>query len=195
LVEPPGILSPSLVPPDEIAIIIEAPGIGIPSVSVVAPAEIAETPPTPPVTRAHGGWPTEWPPPLPEKPTWWADAWGKWSVENPRLAANDTDAGNGIGKPPPPPDDTLIAAFPLDAGDDNVYVIPLRSFESVPEPASRTLEYMRFNPRPQPLSLDRAAGFDENSAKRINPIWWIALGAAGALAALSLMTKRSKSRS
>jgi hypothetical protein len=194
IVEPPGILSPSVVPPDEIAIIIEAPGVGIPSVSVVAPAEVTETPPTPPTTRAHGGLPTHWPPPLPEKPNWWADAWGKWAQENPHLASNDVsaDAGNGFGKPPPPPDDTLIAAFPLDSGDDNVYVVPLRSFETVPEPHSRVLEYMRFHPRPQPLSLERAAGFDvitSSGGSKIHPIVWIA---AGALATFAVMKVGAK---
>lgn len=47
--------------------------------------------------------------------------------------------------------DVYVHALPLDSRDDNVYVLPLRSFENAPE---EPLDYMKLG------ALERAAGFD-----------------------------------
>lgn len=176
LIEAPGIPSSETAAPAEIAIVLKPPGI--PSTEVEAPAEVA--PPSPPPVPAKGG-PAGW-----WRHQLWKEQWNRWAQTN-GWTVNDrgmlAEGGSGDGSPPIPPHDDYVAAFPADDGDDNVYVLPLRSFESMPEPNARELEHMTL------ASLQRAAGYDiEGSRERVVPAYlWAARGGLIALAGVAVV--------
>jgi hypothetical protein len=88
-------------------------------------------------------------------------------------------------------DDVYVHGLPLDSRDDNVYVLPLRSFESAPE---EPLDYMRLG------ALERAAGLDTTSTVEktsgwvsLHPVMRVALSSLVVLGAWHLITSLGKS--
>ena len=188
---PPGIPSPEEIAPGDTTAGIHPPGIpsseedgpgklegnvlppGIPANDVTAPGEVA---PAPPPAAAHGG-PAGW---------WKQKKWDEIRAEaNGWWAKTDIDVKENTSY-----QEVYAYGFPTDASDDNVYAIPLRSFQVAEDTATPEMQqYLRL------ASLERAAGFDvasSSSTKSVHPLVWVAAGALAAFAVLKYTSKLPK---
>lgn len=167
-IRPPGIPPSGVTSSGDAESVIEPPGV--PSVEEVAAGGVAPPPPPPP-TPAHGGpgWQREqlW------RQRWATEELGSWAVSD---SVADEDSW---GMPEASSNDVFVHGLPLNSDDDNVYVIPLRSFRNSPEPPRAFLDYF------VPHNLERAAGGDPlpsvAASAGLHPLAWLALGAVGAL--------------